>query len=151
MQQNNGFRAAVGLGVVVATVAVGVATWIIVTRVGSQRLQADAGGQLTSIGLVQVAIVTTVTATLGMLSLAWLSRRLRRGRLMWGATACGILLISFAGALSGVAPHDRVGLMALHVVTGAMVIAGGVLATRPVSPTVGDQERPRLGAGSHGR
>ncbi|MDN5768191.1 MAG: DUF6069 family protein [Humibacillus sp.] len=151
MRQHNGFRTATGIGVVVATPVLAATTWLIVTGAGSQGLLADAGDQLASIGLVQVAIVSTVTAILGMLSLAWLVRRLRRGQLMWGVAACCILLISFAGALAGVASHDRVGLMALHVVTGATVIAGGVLATRSVGPTTGAGERHRLEADAYGR
>lgn len=151
MMQHNGFRMATGSVVVVATPLLAVTTWIIVTRAGGQGLRADAGDQLTSIGPAQVAIVSTVTAILGMLSLAWLVRRFRRGRLMWVVAACGILLISFAGALSGVASHDRVGLMALHLVTGITVIAGGLLATRPVGPTTGSQERHRLGVDTYDR
>ncbi|MEO6997505.1 MAG: DUF6069 family protein [Terracoccus sp.] len=151
MQQRNGFRALTGIGLVVATPVVALGTWVVVTGAGGRQLQADAGGQATSVSPVQVAIVSTVAAIVGMLLLVGLVRRLRRGRLVWGVTACGILVVSFAGALSGVAPVDRVGLMALHVVTGITVVLGGLLATRTVRTQTSYQERPRLEAGMRER
>ena len=118
---------------------------------GGQPLLADAGGQVTSVGPIQVASVSTVAATLGVLSLAWLVRRLGRGRLIWSVAASGILVISFAGALSGVAPHDRVRLMALHMVTGTVVIVGGMLAARSVGAPASAPGRLRIEAGTRGR
>lgn len=151
MQQRNDFRTTTGISFVLATPVFALATWVIFTRVGGQPLLADAGGPATSVGPVQVAVVSTVAATLGMLLLAWSVRRLRRGRLIWVVTACGILVVSLVGALSGLAAHDRMGLLALHVVTGTTVILGGLLATRTVSSQSTAQGRTPLETGIGGR
>ncbi len=151
MEQRNGFRAMTGIGLIVATPVVAVATLAVVAGAGGQPLLADAGGQVTNVGPVQVAIVSTVAAIVGLICLAWFVRWLDRGRLIWGVAASGILVISFAGALAGVAPHDRFGLVALHVVTGTMVMVGGMVATRSVGPQASAPDRTRLEAGTRER
>ena len=151
MKRDNNFRQHAALGVVAAAPVVAVTAWTLATGWGSRSLLADAGGQLTSVGPVQVSVVATVTAAAGMFVLAGLVRRLRRGLLVWGVTACITLVISFAGALGGVTLHDRAALMALHAVTGIVVIAGGVLATRPDGRTSAAQPHPRVEAGTRGR
>lgn len=45
MKQRNGFRALTGIGLVVATPVVALATWVVVTGAGGRQLQADAGGR----------------------------------------------------------------------------------------------------------
>jgi hypothetical protein len=73
----------------------------------------------------QVAGAALVAGLLGWLLLAALDRRAARARAVWTATALLVLAVSLALPLAAATTTSAaVGLIVLHLVTGAVVVSG---------------------------
>lgn len=119
-------RGARALGVAAATAgAVGV--WALIEPVLGVEVRGPAYGAATEtsdVGAVQVLIVTASAGLAGWALLALLERFTARAARIWAGMAVLALFLSLGGPLSGsgVSSANRVALVILHLVVGAVLI-----------------------------
>lgn len=107
-----------------AVVAAGV-TFALLHGPAGIDLAARTGGTVAHVTLAAVVLAAAVSAAAGWGLLALLERFTGRARAAWTAIAAGVLLLSLlVGPTAGVTTAAKVGLAALHLVVGAVVIGG---------------------------
>jgi hypothetical protein len=114
---------------VAAAVLAALAAWSVAELVFGIDLQApafDPSGKSSAITALDVAIVATLLSLAGWGVLALLERLTSRPRRLWLIVAPVALALSLGTPLSGrgVTLEDRVALMLLHLVVGAVLITG---------------------------
>ena len=109
---------------VAAVLAAGV-TFAVLHGVAGIDLAARTGTAVHHITLASVVLAASVSAAAGWGVLALLERFATRARAVWTAIASAALLLSLlVGPTAGVTTAAKVGLAALHLVVGAVVIGG---------------------------
>ncbi|OLT21866.1 hypothetical protein BJF78_33685 [Pseudonocardia sp. CNS-139] len=113
-------RAATVLGAALAALAV----WVLAVPVGGLDLAAaPIGGPVAPVGPVAVAAGPLVSGLCGWALLAVLERRTARARRVWTVIAFIVLALSLVNPLvGGVGPASVLTLVAMHLVTGAVLI-----------------------------
>lgn len=110
---------------VLAAGAAGVSLWAFaVPLLGVELAARPGGGAVMPIGVLAVVVTSLLTGLAGWLSLALLERWTTRARLIWRVVAVVVLVLSLLGPLSAVTLPATVVLLGLHVVVGAILIAG---------------------------
>ena len=108
----------------VATVLVApsaaLATWAILRAAGVE-FHVSTGGR---VGAADVVVAATVAALLGWVVARWLERHVQRPRLWWARAGSMTLAVSIVGPSRLASDVDSVALMALHIVTAAVIVAG---------------------------
>lgn len=113
-------RALAVLGAVAASLAV----WAIAGPVAGVALRVHVGSRAEQVGPVLVIIASAVAGLAGWAVLAVLERFTPRARTAWTANALVALALSLAGPLSsGATTAAKLALAAMHVATGAVLIA----------------------------
>ncbi|RJK98327.1 hypothetical protein D5H78_01030 [Vallicoccus soli] len=100
-------------------------TWALAVPVLDVDLAVRQGGTETTVAAPAVAAAAVVAALAGWALLAVLERAVRRPRTAWTAVAGVVLVLSLGAPLgSGVGGGAQAVLALLHVVVGAVVVAG---------------------------
>lgn len=114
------------LRAVVAAVVAALTVWATVVHGLGLTLRAPAGGgrEATVIGATEVFLVSAIASLAGWATLALLERLTARARHLWAGLAVAVLMLSLGGPLSGagVTAANRLALVALHVVVGAVLV-----------------------------
>ena len=116
------------LAAVASAVLAALAYWLVAELVFGIDLRApafDASGTALPISAPNVLIVATLLSLAGWGALALLERLTQRARRAWLVVAPLALLLSLATPLSGsgVTSADRIALLGMHLVVGAVLIA----------------------------
>ncbi|TWD84790.1 hypothetical protein FB561_5986 [Kribbella amoyensis] len=121
------------LAVVGATAVAAEALWVVLTQVAGIDLKAQQGGTI-EVGAVSVGFASLAMAFLGWGLLALLERRGKRNpRDTWTVVAAIVCTTSLGSPLnSGIGAGSKLGLAALHVIVGAVVILGLRRTSSPV-------------------
>lgn len=107
-----------------AVVAAG-ATFAVLHSAAGIDLAVRAGTDVQHVTLVAAVVAAAVSAAAAWGLLALLERFTTRARAVWTAIAAAVLLLSLlVGPTGGVTTAAKVGLATLHLVVGAVVIAG---------------------------
>lgn len=114
------------------TAAAAVAAWGVLAPLAGVRLTVRTAGAHQDVGPVAVAVTAVLAVLAGWALLALLERLTPRGaRAVWTTVAALVLLVSMLGPLGGADAGSRLGLAALHLVVGGVVIAGLRRTARP--------------------
>jgi hypothetical protein len=120
-------RTAPGLSRVVPTALVAMAlsglVWVLAAPVGGVDLVVGSGGDAQTVGLPSILVVSAVVVFAGALTRRLLARR-SRGVLVWNVVAGVALLLSLAGPAGAATSDAWLALSAMHLVVGAVVLAG---------------------------
>ncbi|MFC4947321.1 DUF6069 family protein [Pseudonocardia sp. GCM10023141] len=112
--------ATIGVAVLAALVL-----WIVLVPVAGLELAALQGPALLQVDAVSVAVATAVVGLLGWGLLALLERRSASGLRYWTIVAACVCVLSTGDPLiNGVTLGAKLGLAALHLVVGLVVIVG---------------------------
>lgn len=98
-------------------------TWVAVTSVGGVDLAAVEGGAVQHVGAVEVGLAAFVAGLVGLLALRLLGRWTPRSLTVWTWLAVAVLVVSMLGPASATSPAAAAGLVCLHIVVAAVVIA----------------------------
>ena len=82
------------------------------------------GHDVLKIENLAITLASLAAGLLGWALLELLERRTRNGRRTWTACACMVFGISLLGPLGATTPEGSVGLISLHVVVAAILVAG---------------------------
>jgi hypothetical protein len=116
---------------VAAAAAAALVVWALVGPLAGIDLTVQSGGSAQQVGPVAVLAASLLAGLAGWALLAVLERTTGRPRRYWTAVAAGVLVLSLLGPLgSATDTPSRVVLAAMHVIVGAVLIAG--LRPRPV-------------------
>jgi predicted Co/Zn/Cd cation transporter (cation efflux family) len=112
-------------GVVVAAVLLALLTWLVANLIDASPIQVRMQDEVVGITGVSVLMTSVLAALAGWALLALLERLSPAGRRIWTAIAVVVLLLSLIAPLSyGIGAASKWSLVALHVVTGLVLIAG---------------------------
>jgi hypothetical protein len=115
------------LAVVVGAVLAAVVAYLIITLAVDQDLQSPATNDQAppDISLGPVIFVSALASLLGWGLLALLEKFTAKARMIWTIIALVVLLLSLGGPLSGtdISTGNRIGLVVLHLVVGAVLIS----------------------------
>jgi hypothetical protein len=115
---------------VAAVVAAGV-TFAVLDSAAGIDLAARTGTTVQHVTLAAAVLAAAVSAAAGWGLLALLERFTTKARAVWTAIAAAALLLSLlVGPTAGVTTAAKLGLAALHLVVGAVVIVGLRRSTR---------------------
>lgn len=132
-------RAMGRLGVVIVSIAVALALWVVIDPILGVDLRSPATGSRTSdeVTVAHVLFASGLAALLGWGSLALLERVAGRARRIWAAVATLVLILSLAGPLSGsgISAGNRTSLVVMHLAVGAILILGMLRTTSPPEGT----------------
>jgi hypothetical protein len=110
---------------VVVASALALVVWIIAVPVGGVDLVVGAGTNSQTVGPVSVVVASLLAGGAGWALLALCEHLNAKGRKLWQWIAWGVLAISLLGPVSmGGAGTVLAILLLMHIVTGAVVIAG---------------------------
>lgn len=109
---------------VIAAVAAALLVWLIAGPVAGADLSASTGSGVQEIGAVHVIAVAALMGLAGWALLAVLERRTERAARTWVFVALGVLLVSLLGPLGAETLGGALTLVALHLVTAAVLIVG---------------------------
>lgn len=109
---------------VAATAAAALLVWLIAVPVAGVELIARSGGGTQEVGGAQVAMVTVIVGLAGWALLEVLERRVANPARRWTAIALIVLALSLAGPLGTSTVGAALTLVALHLVTAAVLIVG---------------------------
>lgn len=127
------------LGVVIASIAVALALWVLTDLILGVDLRSPATGSRASdeITAAHVVFASSLAAFLGWGTLALLERVATRARRIWAAIATLALVVSLAGPLSGsgISAGNRTSLLLMHLAVGAILIPGMLRTTPPPEGT----------------
>ncbi|MGH8880487.1 MAG: DUF6069 family protein [Stackebrandtia sp.] len=104
--------------------------WLIVVSAGGHDLAADVGGTVQHVDLAPVCVGAAVSASCGMGMASWL-RRFKHRRRIWWTVALIALAGSLLSPLGGTTTITVVVLLSMHLIVGAVVIAGGLALPGP--------------------
>jgi Family of unknown function (DUF6069) len=105
---------------VAAAAGAALLVWVIADPVGGAGMHARG----LHVGPAAVLATTLLTGLAGWGLLAVLERRVKRPGRTWGITAGIVLGVSMTGPLGSEGPGTYVALIAMHLVVGAVLIAG---------------------------
>ncbi|MDO3703101.1 DUF6069 family protein [Micromonospora sp. C28SCA-DRY-2] len=112
--------AALGLAVIA-----GLAVWLVCDPLAGLDLTVGQSAATRTVGPASIVVAALVVGAAGWALLAFLERRLRRGRRAWRITAWTVLALSLLGPLSsGATGGVLAGLIAMHVAVGTTLILG---------------------------
>jgi hypothetical protein len=127
-------RSGAGVGgdltVVAGAVLAAAATWAVWTQGFGTELAADTGSGVRAILLTHVVLTALAASVAGLLLCRLLVARAARGLRWWTWTAATVWLLSLLGTAGAVTAAATTGLVALHLVVGAVVIMGARWARR---------------------
>lgn len=110
---------------VVAAVVAAVVVWLVaVPAAGVDLVATPVGGSTTHITFAAVLVATAVVALAGLGLLVLLERRSSKGLRIWTIIAAVVLAGSLGSPLGGQSTGAKVVLLLLHLVVGAVLIAG---------------------------
>ena len=104
--------------------------WTTLVPFGGLDLSADLGGTVKQIGALDVALVAFGVGLVGLLALRLLERFTPKAPVIWTATAAVVLVLSCVGAMGATSTAAMWGLVSLHAVVGAVIIAVGLRSRR---------------------
>lgn len=109
----------------VAAAAAGgaVVIWL-VAHVAGVELDVRSGGGTQSVGIFAVAIVPVVATLAAGALLRGMVRRVPRARRRWTGLSVTVLVLSLLGPVSAVTVRAGLVLAAMHVLVGAVIVAG---------------------------
>jgi hypothetical protein len=105
---------------VAAAAAAALLVWTVAGPIGGAGMHARG----THVGPAAVAVSALLVGLAGWGLLAVLERRAKRPGRTWGITAGVVLGVSMTGPLGAEGPGTYIALTAMHVVVGAVLIAG---------------------------
>lgn len=112
-------------GVVAAATAGALVTWLMVTMADTSSVHVRMQGSTSAVGTVQVIVTAALASLAAWGLLALLERFTAAGRRIWTIIASVVLVLSLiAPASYGVGAASKASLLALHVVTGLILLAG---------------------------
>jgi len=97
--------------------------WLLAVPVAGVELVVGEGTGAQTVGLPSILVVSAVAVFAGALTRRVLARR-RRGVLVWNVVASVVLLLSLAGPAGAATAGAWLALSCLHLVVGAVVLAG---------------------------
>ncbi|MGV9384094.1 DUF6069 family protein [Nonomuraea sp. NPDC003707] len=110
---------------VIGAPAAALAVWALAVPLSGAALTVRAGGGTQTVGPVSVIVASLVAGLAGWALLAVLERRAARPGRVWTITALVVLVLSLFGPLgSAVGLATTLVLMLLHLVVGAVIVAG---------------------------
>ncbi|GAB3831097.1 DUF6069 family protein [Kribbella italica] len=113
------------LAVVGATSAAALVAWAVLGPLAGIELRAEQGTSTTDITGVSVFVSATLMAFAGWGLLAVLERRTVNARKVWTILAASACILSLGSPLvAGIGVGAKLGLASLHLIVGAVVIAG---------------------------
>ncbi len=116
--------------VIVVAMAAAVATWTVAVPLLGIDLVVDLDGTPHRVGQLDVIVASLLSGTLGWMALSlleWAATRRQANwpvRGIWITIAALVLLVSLAGTLSATTMSALLVLLALHLVTGLVLIVG---------------------------
>ena len=132
-------RAMGRLGVVIVSIAVALALWVVIDPILGVDLRSPATGSRASeeVTATHMLVASGLAALLGWGTLAFLERVAGRARRIWAAVATLVLVLSLAGPLSGsgISAGNRTSLVVMHLAVGAILILGMLRTTSPPEGT----------------
>jgi hypothetical protein len=112
-------------GVVAAATAGALVTWLMATMADTSAVHVRMQGTTSAVGTVQVIFTAALVSLAGWGLFALLEHFTAAGRRIWTIIASVVLVLSFiAPASYGVGAASKASLIALHVVTGLILLAG---------------------------
>ena len=112
------------IAVVAAAAVAAEVVFLAVHQAAGVDLAVRGGDTVTHVGAVSVAVVSVLVALAGWGLLALLRRVSTRGRRIWTVVATVVLVVSLLGPLGAESASALLGLAALHLTVGAVVIFG---------------------------
>jgi hypothetical protein len=113
------------LAVVGATSAAALVAWAVLSPLAGIDLKAEQGTSTIDVTVVSVFVAATAMACAGWGLLALLERRTVNARKIWTILAAAACVPSLGSPLvSGIGIGAKLGLASLHLIVGAVVIAG---------------------------
>ncbi|MFF4621710.1 DUF6069 family protein [Nonomuraea jabiensis] len=110
---------------VIGAPAAALAVWALAVPLAGAVLTVRTGGGTQTVGPVSVIVASLVAGLAGWALLAVLERRAARPGRVWTITALVVLVLSLSGPLaSAVGLAATLVLMLLHLVVGAVLVAG---------------------------
>ncbi|TDQ01002.1 DUF6069 family protein [Labedaea rhizosphaerae] len=110
---------------VAGAVAGAVLVWLIAVPVAGVDLVATPmGGSTMHVTLLAVLVSSLVVGLAGLGLLTLLERRSAKGLRNWTSTAAVVLVLSLASPMGGESLGAKLSLTAMHLVVGAVLIAG---------------------------
>ena len=123
------------IGVVIVSMVVALALWVVIDPILGVELRSPATGSRASeeVTAAHVLIASGFTALLGWGSLALLERVATRARRIWAVVATLALILSLTGPLSGsgISAGNRTSLLLMHLAVGVILISGMLRTTSP--------------------
>ncbi|MFG3341922.1 DUF6069 family protein [Glycomyces sp. NPDC048151] len=112
------------LAAVLTAAAADLVLWVAASPIGNVDLVVDQGGTPLTVGPVLIAFASLATGFAAWGLLALLERFTARSGLIWTVVASAVLALSLTGPLAAETTAAMLVLMGMHVVTGAVLIAG---------------------------
>jgi hypothetical protein len=109
---------------VLAAPAAALLLWAAAVPVGGVDLTADQAGTPLMVGPALVAVAALIAGLAAWGLLAVLERFTARAALVWSIIAAAVLAFSLTGPLAAATTAAMLVLMGMHVLTGALLIAG---------------------------
>ncbi|MBG6135633.1 DUF6069 family protein [Longispora fulva] len=110
------------LGVVLGATVSALISWTSLHRLAGIDLAVGRGDAVRHVGAGSVVLATLVAGLAAWAALAVLERTTGHARRVWTVLALAVLVVSLLGPLGGATGSAQVGLAALHLTVGAILI-----------------------------
>jgi hypothetical protein len=110
--------------IVISAAGAAFGLWGLSVPIAGTELRAPRGGTPEPVGAAAVVLAALLAGLAAWALLALLERRARRPRRTWTITAAAVLALSLTGPLGAEGTGNKLTLIGLHLVVGAVLLAG---------------------------